>query len=474
MRTVLLCLVMAFATTVANGAADDLVRATPAFDFLGSKAVPVDFQTVDLTMTFDVATKQVLAQAIIDFDVDAGGYPYFDMVPAATSLELDGVQIAADQLQQTRDPGNVTFVRILKQQVAANSSHRLVINYRLPTAHAGFPGDGTVAAGFFMSDLATGGREFWEQYAPSNIEFDQFQQTMHVKITGTDKAHTLFANGVMTNVGENAWTIQYPDYFTTSSFYFHLAAVGRYQVRTGNYTSINGATIPVTSYAESASNADRGLSNSIKILGELERTYGAYAHASLTAYITPGGGGMEHCGATMTSLSALGHELTHSWFARGVMPANGNAGWIDEATASWRDGGYSRAGGAPNRSPVNLGGFAAFRRHTTMDAYSYGKTLMTEFDFMFREFSFEGQSGMRAVLRKLFGEKQRQTITVGYFQEFLETTTGMDLDRVFNRYVFGRNSEPGEPEEPAEPTLSMTMDNTHPRPFTKEERVLLR
>jgi hypothetical protein len=63
---------------------------------------------------------------------------------------------------------------------------------------------------------------------------------------------------------------------------------------------------------------------------------------------------MEYCGATMTDPGALGHELTHSWFARGVMPANGNTGWIDEAVASWRDDGYPRASRAPNRSAVNL------------------------------------------------------------------------------------------------------------------------
>ena len=82
---------------------------------------------------------------------------------------------------------------------------------------------------------------------------------------------------------------------------------------------------------------------------ELEQTYGPYPHEALLIYCTGNiSGGMEYAGATMTSLEALGHEITHSWFARGVMPANGNAGWIDEAIARWRDRGYPRAPPRPS------------------------------------------------------------------------------------------------------------------------------
>ena len=77
----------------------------------------------------------------------------------------------------------------------------------------------------------------------------------------------------------------------------------------------------------------------------------------MTIYIA-GRGGMEHCGATITSMSALAHEITHSWFARGVMPANGNAGWIDEGTARWRDRGYPTAKGFSVRQPVNLSNYS--------------------------------------------------------------------------------------------------------------------
>src|SRR5690606_9545744 len=100
--------------------------------------------------------------------------------------------------------------------------------------------------------------------------------------------------------------------------------------------------------------------------------------------------------------------------ARGVMPSKGNSGWIDEAIASWRDYGYRRASGPPNRASVNLGGFSPYRRHTTYDAYSKGRNLIEEFDYMFRN-----QGGMKSILRNMFAQRQGMTISVGWFQEFL-------------------------------------------------------
>src|SRR5690606_28199516 len=115
---------------------------------------------------------------------------------------------------------------------------------------------------------------------------------------------------------------------------FHLGETGRFVERSAVYHGLE-KEIPVLVYSPRSDLADSGLARALSVLAELEGTYGPYAHAKMVAYITPDGGGMEYCGATMTSLWALEHEFTHSWFARGVMPADGNAGWIDEAIASW-------------------------------------------------------------------------------------------------------------------------------------------
>ena len=318
-----------------------------------------------------------------------------------------------------------------------------------------------------MDDLGSGGRKFWEQYAPSNMEFDHFKQFLTVKILGSSKEHTLMANGVTTALGSNYWSIDYPDFYTTSSFYLHLFEKGRFVVREATFQG-REKSISLTSYAASTFDADAGLSKIKSVMAENEATFGPYTHDMFIAYVTPDGGGMEHCGATMTSLRALGHELTHSWFARGVMPADGNSGWIDEAVASWRDAGYPRSS-ATDRNPVNLGGFSAYKRETSRDAYTAGQQLLSEFDGRWASLG-----GLRPMLSSLFAERQRTTITVKYFKSFLEAASGQNLDSIFNRYVYGKASKesaPGLGFNTVGPDLRSAVRTKvwHPRPYTQEE-----
>lgn len=172
----------------------------------------------------------------------------------------------------------------------------------------------------------------------------------------------------------------------------------------------------------------------------------------------------------MTSLHALGHEITHSWFARGVMPANGNAGWIDEAIASWRDQGYPRAAAAVLRPPANLAGFSPYRRHTPSESYEMGSLLLSELDLLF------GGAGLRPLLARLFRERRRQVITTPLFQSFLEEQTGMALAPIFNRYVYGK-TEDGEAhphDAVAEAVMTGALLPPPPRAFTPDQlRALL-
>jgi hypothetical protein len=349
----------------------------------------------------------------------------------------------------------------VQRQVEAGSRNVLEVDYAINNSVT-FDG-GRVRAGFFMSDLAAGGREFFEQYGPANFEYDQVAYKFHVTVTGTNVTHEIFTNGDVTQIGAGEWTVDFPDYFTTSSPFFHLTETNRFAVQRFTYTGLE-TQIPVTVYSTSQSRTASAVARTKSVMQELEATYGPFAHDKLVAYVTASGGGMEYGGATMTEYGALGHELTHSWFARGVMPSSGNSGWIDEAIASWRDDGYPRANGRPNRSAVNLGGFSPYRRHTTNAAYDEGARLISEFDYMFAD-----NGGMKPVLRSLFAEHKRTTITVDSFKEFLETASGQDLDAVFNRYVLGQ-TQIGNDVTVAPERVSSRQPSHHPRPYTPAEQ----
>ena len=103
------------------------------------------------------------------------------------------------------------------------------------------------------------------------------------------------------------------------------------------YLTVLGQTcrafgVPITLYGEDPEKVKTAMATTLATMAELERDFGPYMHPRFLAHITnDADGGMEYAGAARTSLKALKHELTHSWFGRGVHAANGKSGWIDEA-----------------------------------------------------------------------------------------------------------------------------------------------
>jgi len=406
-------------------------QAPPSFDYNGRKAVFIDFTDSDLTLNYDVSSQKATARAVISFYAKEAGFPIFDLVPKISHLVLNGETLSPNKVPTISDPDRVTRFRVIQKEVEAETQNTLEIEYAIDSSDVTFTGGG-VRMGFWMSDLTSGGRRFWEQYAPSNYEFDQFQQDVTINIINGRAEQIIFANGDIEELVEASWKIHFPSYHTTSSYFLHITDKSQFAVRKTTYQGLE-REIPVVSYSSSGSRADSGLRNAKRYLQELESTYGPYAHKYNISYIA-GNGGMEYAGATMTGLGAQGHEFTHLWFARSVMPSKANSGWIDEAIASWRGNGYPRRTFS-NRSSVNLGGFSPYRRHTTSAAYSQGATLIAEFDGEFRELG-----GMKTLLSLFFEENKNTTITVSQFKKFLEKQTGRDLQRVRSH---GKNRHPG-------------------------------
>lgn len=450
----------------------------PSFMVGNQKAVQADIQNVDLSYEVDVAAKSVVATAKVSFILPETGYPVLDMLDGASSLNLNGQSIDATLLASQVTPDSETFVRVLKVVLEVGEVQELVITY---TPTEGMKIDDTIGVSilYSMDDLQTGGRGFFEQYGPAGFENDAYPSQISIKLNNygeTLPEYKLIANGDIEVLGDLHWRVSFPEYFVTSSYYMHLFRANRFKVLEDVYEGIAGS-IPVTIYGQDMQLVQDGMVQTKIVLAENEGVYGAYAHKKAIAYMTNGGGGMEHCGATITSLWALEHEFTHSWFARGVMPANGNAGWIDEAVASWRDNNYPRNAG-PFGTAVNMGGFSPYKRNTNQLAYSKGASLISNFDEMFQSVDFEGQKGMKGILRALFGQKQHQTISVGYFKQFVEGMGGKDLTAIFKKYVFGQvngatDLNAHNPQNSLIRTIQKPEFSRHPRKFTREERLNL-
>ena len=72
-------------------------------------------------------------------------------------------------------------------------------------------------------------------------------------------------------------------------------------------------------------------------LPELRRRFGPFPalHGLSLFLFNTIGGGMEYYGGTITSVSALRHEVLHSYFGCSVVMRTYADSWLDEATTSW-------------------------------------------------------------------------------------------------------------------------------------------
>ena len=206
--------------------------------------------------------------------------------------------------------------------------------------------------------------------------------------------------------------------------------------------SIDGRDIPAVVYASrSVWGGTPGLeflkNKAETVFHELESDYGAWPHPVLIVY-NAGMGGMEYCGATMTDSSALGHEMFHSYFARGVMPANGNAGWLDEALASWRDDGYQTATSLTGSSRMSSHPY--YTRTTDTAAYSFGSRFMSYMDG-----KLKAKGGLKPFMRFMVDQHKFAPIHIEDFISLMSTFTGISVDADFRKYTFGSsNSFPSE------------------------------
>jgi hypothetical protein len=409
----------AFATTAPNNFPQSSGQTAAQYTF-------VDFQTANYSIKYDVKNEKVSVTTKIVFKQSEAGIPLFDLVPQASEIKLDGEIVKSKTVQS---PDKVTTYKAALKTLTAGT-HTLEVKNEIDK-NVKFEKEGVQSA-FWMSDLND--RRYLEQYVPSNIEFDQYKMTIELSFINTSAKQTIYTNGKIVKQSNNIYIIEFPEYFTTSSMFFHTATEGRFEEEKYDYTSISGRVFPVTVYSKSSlwggGNVPKAVKGSKKVLNELEAKLGAWSHENLVIYIA-GQGGMEHSGATITSLSALGHEITHSYFARGVMPIDGNSGWMDEAIASWRDDGY-KSNSKPNFNSTKMAAHSEYQRTTDRKAYTQGANFMA-----YLNYNLKNLGGLEVFLSNMYKKYTHKSINTELFKTELETFSGLNFEGDFNQYIYG-------------------------------------
>jgi hypothetical protein len=325
-------------------------------------------------------------------------------------------------------------------------------------------------AGFFFSDVDD--RSFLEKYLPANLEFDQYAMTFLVSIinSASTPSQDFFTNGSVTQLSATQWQISYPNYFTTSSPYFHTAAKGVYIRLQKTLVSSFGKNIPALVYCRTRNVCIEAMSIASAHFNWLEMNFGPWLHSGLVIYALPDGsrvyeyGGMEYRGATISNLFAIEHEMTHSYFGRGVMPVDGDAGWMDEAITTWADAGAATyISSSENITSTNMANRSSYYRTTDLRAYDEGFEFIKYLSCLVNPSCQDDNAdyfSLSEFLSDFVQTRAHASITTQDFQAALEAQVGYSLQEDFNQAVYDGS--------PPEESAKQEQKNPYHKPVSPE------
>lgn len=372
------------------------------------------------------------------------GHPIIDLSrpQSIVRASIDGTPTGWGRVDS---PDHETQYVVFDYEVKPGTDYTAVIEHRLALAR---PDDSGVVCFFRMSHAKHYGadptdRLFLERYLPCNVEFDQHPVLLEFSVEGAGEDElVVYTNG---DVQSRApWTIEFPDYFTSSSMFFFLGRQEKLRYRTF-VVEVGGEEIDVTLFGHRRMLwRFEGIEKQVrKALPDLYERFGSPRTTRLTLMV--GQHGIEYVGAAEVSGSNVYHELLHLYFGRGVMPADGNAGWIDEAIAHWAQMGYRLIETPPDHGS-DMGNASQYRRGTSVEARKLGALFIGYLAFRLED-EGDGEQSMFDFLREFFGNRRQTTIHSSDFQADLklyakDLPLEDDIDVLFDIYVNGRDVHP--------------------------------
>ena len=417
--------------------------APPAKTVDGLLAVPIDIQHLAATMAFDAATESCDVDATVDFVVGpTGGHPIFDLRQTIGAAWLDGTPIAPALLgHHDFGGGTDAGLRVVEAHLSAGSAHQLRVTYQLalPAALNSGSGPPTYAWSsgrlnlkFWYTDLRAG--RYLDSWLPGNLLFDQFSAELELSIANTAIAHRLISNGARTDLGTNHWRLSFPDHFTVCSGMLRIQPLDEIESRVGTTTLPGGSSVAIHCFKGAGSSIDLATQETeiaTRLAADVTAA-GAYGHGSRFTVFFEGPGGMEYAGAARTSLSALAHEIFHSWWARGVQPASQNDAWWDEAWTVYVTGGYGPAPLSFARAPVELFSQNPWVRSTPGGSYSSGRDVFRGLAAIL------GDPTLKSLMRQFYEDRPQRPVTTLELESALLCGSGQaSLVDVFHRFVYG-------------------------------------
>lgn len=293
-------------------------------------------------------------------------------------------------------------------------------------------------------------RCFLDRYVPANLEFDQHPVDVAVTFDSGGSARlencAILSNGRVRRQTGSSAVISFPATFSVSCPFLAIVhkdcVVERRFEFARNLSDPNPIRVTVFNTKSKGGQLEDHAEQASTALRELDDKFGAFPYDKLLLYSSDGGA-MEYAGAAEVSGSHVAHEILHSYFGRGLMPANGDAGWFDEAVASWVENGCAR-----ETAPPDAGSDCANRgrhhRRTSPDASRRGKVFISHLAHLV-DMSAPFMGGvprtLEGALRKMSRIAGGRTLRAKEIEELFAALTNLDCRALFQKYVY-HDSQP--------------------------------
>ncbi len=320
--------------------------------------------------------------------------------------------------------GSTQQVLEFVDEVDPAGEHELVVSYRLALA-GGYPRFTSQ-----VHDLKGSGNEEW--FPTLNTPHELARHRLTLRVSGTVPYRCL-GSGKVERTGNAAWQewVLDPEREVASyTLMFVLLPEADTVLKEG---VIAGIPVRMTAFTGGAA-IEPAWAELESWLPQLAAEIGPFPMSrGLSVFLTGSGGGMEYFGGTISSPSALSHEVFHMYFACSTVARTYRDSWFDEAITSWYDRTYPdylvpiadgyRSNMVSGRSPVAVG--------FDVRAYYQGTQII---ETMARLLG--GRSAMTAFLGDVHRRHAFAPFSTMDLAEYFRQYSGIDLSREFRDWLY--------------------------------------
>jgi len=423
--------------------ADASVIAAAAPDALLDSTFRIDIDTITATLDWYPATGWVDGSARLEFRLRAGqSRAMLNFTPFVTSRAAISRLVLDEHSLNPGSDGDVKIIAVsgtrqqfieIQYPLDPALRHTLTVDYRLslPTVYPRFSSE--------VNDILGRGNETVWPTLNTPHELARHVVTFRVH---DSQAFRFLGSGRSDFTWDGAvqqWVLDTQRAVSSYSVMFVLLPASDTEYREW---LIDG--VPVRAVAYTSVNLPEAKTRLDSWLPELRRRFGPFPalHGLNIFLFSDSGGGMEYYGGTITSLSALRHEVLHSYFGCSVVLRTYPDSWIDEAVTSWFEE-IMRGVKHPPLSTAYRGNWVGARSPVSVGfstlAYSDGASIMQAIADR-----LGGTDRMADFLGYLVQHYTFAPFTTLDFVAYLKDFSGVDLRTQFVEWLYN-GREPSVP-----------------------------